>query len=359
MESISGISLDDLFSMGAIGPLKTAIGKNLTGFNHRQTPTNIPYNKDVQGLTFFTRPQLNLRGPNVRNVRTLYPLLNTNETSIQRYVRCTLDPRLMVGDEYMPPMTCPWVRNEHAFISVLTNNIMSVSGWDDLTTPVFTSDRGNYNEAYCQVDGILDNYEVSDMDVTFRNLKGDVIIYLFYVWMRYQSYVFEGKMVPYPDMLVENRLDYMTRMYRLVLDPTKTFVTKIAATGLVFPIGLSIGQFFDFNEETPFNEQTKEITVRFKVIGKIYLEDILIKEFNETVKIFNPIMKDKTREAQMQKIPMALLQLFNHEGFPRINPNNDELEWWLPNTQYARVVNALGNNPTSSEEQIYNDYQGD
>ena len=359
MKSISGISLDDLFSMTAIGPLKTAIGKNLSGFNHRQTPTNIPYNKDVQGLTFFTRPQLNLSGSNVRNIRKLYPLLNINETSVQRYVRCMLDPRLMLGNENRPPLNCPWVRNDHAFIPVLTNNIMSVSGWDDPATPVFVSDRGNYGEGYAQVDGIVDNYEVSDMDVTFRNLKGDVIVYLFHVWQRYQSYVFEGLMVPYPDMLAENRIDYMTRMYRLVLDPTKTFVTKIGAIGVGFPIGVSMGQFFDFNEETPYNEQTKEITVRFKVIGKMYLDDILIKEFNEVVKIFNPMMKDGTREGVMQKIPMSLLQLFNHEGYPRVNPNNYELEWWIPNQQYVSVVNALGANPTSAEEAYYNNLEGD
>lgn len=359
MESISGISLDDLFSMGPLGPLRTAIGKNLMGFNHRQTPSNIPHNKDIQGLTFFTRPQLNLVGANIRNVRTMYPLLNINETSIQRYVRCMLDPRLMIGDEVNPALTCPWVRNDQAFIPVLTNNIMSVSGWDDSASPVFVSDRGNYGEAYAQVDGIVDNYEVSDMDVTFRNTKGDVIVYLFYIWQRYQSYVFEGKLMPYPDMLAENRIDYMTRMYRLVLDPTKTFVTKIGAIGVGFPIGISIGQFFDFSEEVPYNEQTKEITIRFKVIGKLYLDDILIKEFNETVKIFNPLMKDESRPNTMQKIPMSLLQLFNHEGYPRINPNNYELEWWIPNQQYLSVVNALSGVTTNPSDQQYNDYPGD
>jgi hypothetical protein len=45
-----------------------------------------------------------------------------------------------------------------------------------------------------------------------RNTRGDPIVYLFYVWAFYQSLVFQGLMVPYPDYIVHNRLDYNTRI---------------------------------------------------------------------------------------------------------------------------------------------------
>ena len=70
---------------------------NVYGINHRQMPLPIPINKDQYGLTFFTRPQLNMRRENLKNLRIMHPLLTTQSTSYQRLIRCTLDPRLMVG----------------------------------------------------------------------------------------------------------------------------------------------------------------------------------------------------------------------------------------------------------------------
>ena len=73
----------------------------------------------------------------------------------------------------------------------------------------------------------------------------------------------------------------MTRIYRLVLDETRTQVRKIAATGVSIPKSVPLGSQFDFSAETPFNEQNKELTVQFESIGFQYNDPILIKEFNE------------------------------------------------------------------------------
>jgi hypothetical protein len=248
-----------------------------------------------------------------------------------------LDPRLQRGhstnrnttEAIYPPIPCPIVDPSQAFIPVLTNNLLTLSGWPDVVAPVFESDAGLYKETYVQVDGLTKNYESFDLDASFRNTRGDPILYMFYIWLNYMSNVFEGKLVPYLDYLVENIIDYNTRIYRLVLDSNKEKVKKIAATGACFPITVPTGSFFDFNSETPYSDQNKDISIRFRCMGADYMDDILIREFNQTVKTFNPLMKDSYRGNHMQLVNQKLLPLFNNRGYPRINENTYDLEWWV------------------------------
>lgn len=373
------LSLDDFFQNLPIGSIEKAIGNNLYGFNHRQIPSAVPMNKDQYGLTFFVRPQLNMRAGNIRSNRRMYPLLTNNPISLQRFVRCILDPRIMTNiPNAEAPLSCPFVDNEQAFIPILTNNLTSLSGWPDLVTPTFTSKSGVYNEAYSQVDGIVRNFETFDIDATFRNTRGDPIVFMFYIWLHYQASVFEGQMVPYMDYLLDNMIDYNTRIYRLVMDESRQFVKKIAATGAAFPISVPIGSFMDFSSERPYNDQNKDITIRFRCMGAEYLDDILINEFNETVCIFNTGMAPlrtlvRKRDIGNQipgyiQVEPELLTFFNHRGYPWINPNNYRLEWWIPKSVYdfkttgvytQSALEAYG--VTSAEElpEIDRTYSGD
>jgi hypothetical protein len=359
-DSIVPHSLDDYFQSTPIGSVDKAIVNNLYGINHRQIDGAVASNKDTYGLTFFVRPQLNLQNDNIRNSRLFTPLLTTNSNSIQRYVRATLDPRQVAGYKSpprgkLPPITkngipCPVMDNENCFIPVLTNNLKSMSGWPDITAPTFNSKSGLYNEVYSQVDGITRVYESFDIDATFRNTRGDPILYMFYIWLHYSSLVFEGKLFPYLDYLIGNEIDYTSRIYRLVLDPQKDTVRKIAATGACFPISVPTGSFFDFNAEKPYNDQNRDITIRFKCLGAEYLDDILIKEFNDTVVIFNPSMSNSRRNTDMVKVNKNLIQMFNNRGYPRINPTNNQLEWWVSSQLFkTRTDQFLASNLTDLE----------
>lgn len=343
--SIVPFSLDDYFQSTPVGSIDKAIGNNLFGINHRQTPGAVPSNKDTYGLTFFTRPQLNMQPDNIRNVRIMSALMTNNNLSIQNFVKCTLDPRLIHGYEFQeikaPVIKCPMVDNENAFIPILTNNLNTISGWPDVVAPTFTSKPGLYNEAFSMVDGITRNYETYDVDASFRNTKGDPILYMFYIWLHYSSFVFEGKLVPYLDMITENEIDYNTRIYRLVLDKYKDKVTKIAATGAAFPISIPTGSFFDFNNEKPYNDQNKDITIRFRCMGVDYQDDILVQEFNDTVAIFNPTMSDGDREKYMYQVEKSLLTLFNNRGYPRIDPQTMELQWWISRDLYQQRTRSF------------------
>ncbi len=359
--AIVPLSLDDYFQSTHIGSIDKAIGNNLYGINHRQVETAVPSNKDMYGLTFFVRPQLNMLLDNIRNVRQFAPLTTTNILSIQRFVRCTLDPRLLTGYTLhnlkkensfnVPAIKCPIIDNLTPFIPILTNNLNSISGWPDVTAATHTSKPGLYNEQFAMVDGMTRNYETFDIDASFRNTRGDPILYMFYIWLHYMSFVFEGKLIPYLDFITENEIDYNTRIYRLVLDKDRQKVTKIAATGAAFPISVPTGSFFDFNKEKPFNDQNKDITIRFKCMGVDYQDDITILEFNKTVITFNPSMSDDNRERFMVKVSNALLPMFNNRGYPRINPLTYELEWWVKESVFTtRTGSFLGDNINTQGE---------
>lgn len=357
-------SLDDYFQNTPIGSLDKAIGNNLYGINHRQIPGLVPSNKDSYGLTFFVRPQLNLQSDNVRNDRRFSPLLTDNALTIQRYIRTMLDPRLVEGYTFntnkIPGIPSPLLDNNMAFIPILTNNLNTISGWPDLTAPTHEYSPGLYNEGYSLVDGMTRNYSTFDIDASFRNTKGDPILYMFYIWLHYSSLVFEGKFVPYVDFITENEIDYNTRIYRLVLDPQKETVRKIAACGAAFPISVPTGSFFDFNNERPYNDQNKDITIRFRCMGAEFFDDILIKEFNDTVVIFNPDMSDRHRENGMVKVSKNLISMFNNRGYPRINPQTNELEWWVYGSQFnARTSAFLRNNFVENTETQDQQFTGD
>lgn len=357
-ESLVLHSLDEYFQSTPIGSLDKAIGNNLYGLNHQQINGQVPSNRDTYGMTFFVRPQLNLQTDNVRNVRQFTPLLSANPLSLQAFVRGMLDPR--IGDGYqfnaltVPPRPNPFVDNNNAFISVCTNNLNSVSGWPDLVAPTHTSARGLFNEEYTMIDGLTRNMETFDLDVSFRNTRGDVLLYMFYIWLHYASAVFKGDLVPYMDYITENMIDYNTRIYRLVLDQQKERVVKIGACGAAFPVSVPVGSFLDYNKEKVYSDQNKDITVRFRCMGMDIMDDILVKEFNATVVIFNPSMDDSVREKSMVHVPRILLGSFNNRGYPRINPDNNNLEYWVfPELFHMKTSTVLNKNVSTVNQDLF------
>lgn len=366
-------SLDQMLERLPLGSVSKAITNNLHGINFRQARPIIPRAKESYGYTFFTRPQLNLSAKNVTNHSAFYGLLNENNLSYQRFVRMMLDPRLCYGEEKLKSTI---VDNHNAFISVLSNDVESVSGWPDMQVPTYTSDAGLYGEEISFTDGVSNHYETYDLDVTFRNSKGNPLIYMFWIWVKYQTAVFEGIFDPYPDFVAESEIDYNTRIYRLILDEHRRYVSYIACTGASFPTNVPIGNMFDYSLDKPVNTNNREISIRFRSNGFIVFEDLIKLKFNETQAIFNPEIRKLLkhdlkgnrasqgvlREDPMQdyspdglslvKLPYglrnsfddsisdAIVSLANNKAYPYINLYTNELEWWVDKS-YFNIAEEL------------------
>lgn len=351
-------SVDQILENLPTGSLSRTISDNLFGINFRHKNSPLPRPRDSHGYTFMTRPQLNLSDPNVSNVRRFFSLLTENEWSYPRYTRLMLDPRLSYMG-YKSPLVNPYT----AWIPILTNSITSISGWPDLSVPNYTTASGLYSEQMSWVDGVPNHYEVFDLSVSFKNTRGNPLVYFLTIWVYYQSLVFEGLLSPYMDMITENEIDYMTRIYRVTTDISNRYVSNIAATGGSFPMNIPIGPLFDYNVDKPYNESLTDINVMFRSIGFMFNEDILKLEFNQTQAIFDPGIasileydmttddrdgkrrEDPTRyyhiaSAPYVKIPHALAAVeemntlgnvynsLNYNAFPYINLETNELEWW-------------------------------
>lgn len=345
--------VDFISRLNGYGSLTSAQTNNLKGFNVNLNGTPAPKNKDHYGITFFTRPDLNTSYDNLGADRMLSTLLSDDPVSMARALRVTLDPRGELNTDMLPGRTSALVDSRHAFIPLLTNNLVSMSGWPDLTVDTYTSKDGVYKEAYSMVDGTSYIFNAFDVTATFRNIQGDPITLLFAAWVRYASLVYDGTLVPYPDNMFENRIDYQTRIYRLVLNEDFTHVQKIAACGAAFPTASPLGAAFNYASDGEYNEENDQLSIPFRCIGANYLDPILIKEFNEVVASKNPDMRNGNRTAAMAKISAlqdygtygliggSLLNILSSHLFPRIDPLTLELEWWATKADFNDALAEL------------------
>lgn len=354
-------NVGDMLERTSIGSRSSPITNTFAGFNHRGLPSSIPMNRDYYGMVFFTKPDMNMQRVNIERSRVFTPLLTTEEMSIPRAIRAILDARHANANENgRGGYTCKGlVDPKQAFIPLLTNLAVSMGGWPDIDMPTYTTDKGVYGEEISFIDGIGAVYRTYDMTVNFRNILGDPITAMFYYWIMYAQHVFEGSLIPHTENMVENAIDYTTRIYRLVLDPSMRYVQKIACTGASFPDKLPVGAAFSYENNAMFNANNNQIGINFRCIGADYFDDIIIHDFNRTAMLSNAdlgnvndtdsaYVSDEYRASrEMMKVPAEYLHLFNHNGYPLINIYTHELEWWVYKSDFSELTGEVdGENAT-------------
>jgi len=331
--------------MIGMGQVSKTLGNTLYGLNNQpQIGEALSANQLQQGMAFFTRPQLNLTSKNIRNSRELLNLITNKKESISRYIRCSLDPRLAKLGEITGEVTLdgagkptknytkistPLVQENQAFIPVLSNRLTTLTGWPDRVFPSFTSEEGLYKQVYSQIDGSARIYGKVELNATFADLQGSPILRMMDIWGLYSTLVFEGIIAPYPDFWVEDEIDYNVRIFRILLNTSGNKVAMIASSGPGFIDSIGIGSTFDFNRSAQILDQGEDVTVKFAVHGITYNDPVLLLEFNQTVEIHQPGMKDANRDQEMEKINPNVLRYFNYAGYPRINLNTLEFEHWI------------------------------
>lgn len=340
--------IDTISRFNGLGALSQSTVNLFHGINHRGLGNPVAVNTDQQGLTFFTRPRMNLSYDNIAMDRVMTPLLTDDPRTLQRVIRTYLDPDghndryIAEGREVVRQVRSDLTDQFSPFIGMLTNTLISLTGWPDIVAAYFDSAPGPKREVWGMIDDTVDQLGSGDLTATFRNVPGDPITLLFHMWLRYYSNVYLGKMMPYPDSVLENEIDYQTRIYRLILDPTRQYVQKIAVANACVPLSPSMGQSFDFSSDNPFSsERATQITIPFHCWGFEYNDPILIREFNDVVFFFNRNMATQPRVAKMVKIPYQHLLAFNGYGYPYIDPRSNELQWWIYRDQYNAILSSF------------------
>lgn len=375
--SIGSDDIDFITKLGGLSPVGRAQTDNIRGINANLNGTPAPGNQDSYGMTFFTRPDLNLSIDNIRTNRILSSLLTSDSMSMASAIRAMLDWRLSSAKEGGNPQAISDLfdsESKQAFIPLLTNNLISISGFPDIMVDTYSSKEGIYKETFSMVDGTAHIYNSYDLTANFRNLQGDPITLLMYVWVLYSSLVYDGSLIPHVDNIVYNRIDYTTKIFRLVLNKEFTHVQKIAACGAAFPSAVPLGAAFNYSDDAEFNKDSDQISIRFNCVGADYMDYILVKEFNNLVSYFNSDMSDTNRYKKMVclhpnnyytfdkqnygKIGNLLINLLNYDLFPRINPGNEPeeahaikgrssitgdlaFEWWVTEELYNLGMETL------------------
>jgi len=340
------LNIYDHINNNTVGFNEKEVGDMLYGFSHSDHIPFLPSNKDRSGITFFTKPQLNLTDMNIKNLPGLYRLLTKTQASIGRFVRTTLDPRLSFNFSdplyHHEKLSSPLVDKFNPFIPILSNTLLSLSGWPDVTVPTFTSSPGLRKEQYTMVDGIFETYDAFDLTATFKNFVNEPLSLLFETWSRVPSAVFEGTMNDYMDIMLANEFSYNTRIYKFIMDESNRFITKVATTGASFPNTAPMASYFDTDRSKSYTGQNEELSITFKSVGAIYNSDLSLLEFNMVAASYNSDVYNLLmgEEHNLVKIDYEVLSLFRGRGYPVIDLETNELCWYI-NKDSPTLANVI------------------
>jgi len=337
--------LVDLASqLNGIGNLSQAYTNALMGFDHRFAGIPIPVNTESRGMVFFTRPRMNLSYDNLVSDRRMSALITRDEMSIGRAIRVLLDPRRdrdgpageNIYEDDGEPIISRLVDSKSPFIPILSNTLISLSGWPDTMTEFFSSTAGIAKESYFYIDGPHRNFSEFTLTASFRNIPGDPITFLLQMWHTYATNVYRGSMIPYPEAVIEREIDYQTRIYHFVMDPSRRFIQKSAVACVAIPESAGIASAFNFSSDSVYSQESlRQISVPFHCAGVEYNDPINLDEFNRLQAHFNPeLAKRSDRLSKYVKLNPDEISAFNYYGYPHINLTTNELEWWIPKKHY-------------------------
>ncbi|MGG4591786.1 hypothetical protein ACLPJK_26365 [Pseudomonas aeruginosa] len=334
-DSVDGL-LTNIGREQGLGNQNAIFSDLFLGFNRRTQGNQAPANRDRQGLSFFTRPDLNLAYDNVALVNKLTPLLSTHSNTYQRAIRVMLYPD---GHRGGSNILAPGIFDERqAFMSLLSNTLTSMSGWPGMVLNAYNTPEGMAKETWIMNDSIAEINGRFDISCTFRNVMGDPVTGTFFPWLVYEGAVYTNRMVPLKSNLVAGRIDYTTRIYRFVLDHQNRFIQKWACCGAAFPYSLDIGAAFNYDREEVYNPSLNDINVSFVCVGAVYNDPRIFRWFNTTAAAFNPMLLEGRDNKRLIKIPYDEEMRMNYRGYPWVNERTGELEWWATPEQIQYVA---------------------
>lgn len=346
-----------------VGSADSAMFNFMYGLDTRGTGDVLGLNQDHQGYVFFTKTNLNLSLGNIQGYRKLQYLADNNANSMATAVRSLLMPKRIGSDFWLRngatvdaslPRS-PMVDDNLPFNPLLTNSLESLSGWPDELTEWFVSEPGMRKQVTGYVDGPEKNYTDFTLNATYIRKENDPQHAFFNAWRVYMHAVGDGSINPWPESELEFETDYFINCYVLLTDHTKRYLHKIASLGGgMAPEGLPTGSDFNWSNQQAFNAESNRYSVPFKAYGVHYNDPIILDNFNDLVCMFNPPMwnvrlrenkrnavesqKDwpsyrgvkYLKEGEMAKIPERFLsQEMNNRGYPYINEDTSEIEWWI------------------------------
>ncbi len=278
----------------------------------------VTQNNEHSGLTFITRPKLNLTTGNLRQNRLMTLLDTQDPLSVQFMIRMLLDPKLAATPEFSPLVyRSPLLDENSPFLTPLMNCIESVSGFPSANIETFTTEGGFFSEDMTFAAGSDRNRKSFDLQLAFTDIQGGICAAIIQMWMEYISAVSVGEMIAYADDINAQRINYTVSLYRFLLDPSKRYITRWCKCTGGFPISRPSGAVFDINASELFVEAAKKFSVTFKFNHMGTENDpVILKEFNMIMQRSCPSIVSTARYAARETVPTT--PFGNYTGLPYI-----------------------------------------
>lgn len=337
-ESIGSILLEKIYRSQGITDPRVANAANYWGIDYLKTPGMVANPNIGMGHVFFTRPRLRLTYDNLIKHRTFAMLADGDSFSVTAMIRAYLDPVGHAGGTF----PCPLVDTRNPFISILSNQCQTLTGWPETSVSAYTSRDGLMGESYSLADGKHTNYSTSSLSGSFKNVANDFITNLFHYWTQYMMLSHTGVMMPYHDDWLYNRINYNTRIYRFVTDPSGLYIVDFAMTGASFPLNSGKAAVYDYNKDEHLQTSIDDVSIEFQSNGFIQMDPIILRQFNKTVLMFCPLMADASRSKHFHELTLAEKPYFTHHAIPYVNLKNFRLGWFVDKTLFNTEMNLLG-----------------
>ena len=274
-------------------------------------------NTELVGLTFFSRPKLNLSTTSLRQDRTLALMETTDPTSWMLAMRCNLDTNYMkspIGSRYAS--NSPWVNTKTPFNLPLSNMLLNMTGWPDFSVETETSEPGSFSEDYTMVVGSDRGRRTYELNCTFREIKGGFISTMFFYWLHAMALQREGGIVAYPEDREANRLNYTCSIYRFVMDVNARRIVRWAKATGCMPVNVPMGSFFDFNTGDVAVGAAHEFSIPFRANHISYMDPNILSNFNTLVSRYSRLDPTKI-PAGYVKVPVEAQ--YNYIGTPFVD----------------------------------------
>lgn len=306
------------------------------GIDHTRNTIYMP-EAENHGYSFFTRPKLNLTTPSLRSDRILSLLDTLDPQSIAFAIRSQLDTKLSTIYP-TATSTSPFFDRFNPFIPILSNRLLTLNGWPDWVLDVETTEGGFFSESITYPKGhdqLTRNY---DLQASFADVQGSVVLILFTMWFQWLHLVTKGLVTPYMEDIEDRRMCFTSSIYRFVMDPSKRHILKWAKATGCYPRSVPLGAFFNFDSNAGHVESSMNLSIPFTVAGRIeYYDPIILREFNMLVEGRCSSIKSWPTATQEQKL------LLNHRCIPYIDVESGSNELlWKYNPANEELNNLLG-----------------
>lgn len=245
----------------------------------------IQINSEMVGLTFFTRPRLNMTTSSLRQDPQLAMMDTLDPTSMMFGLRCNLDTVFSKSTQAASAAAIsPWVNTESPFNIPLGNMLVGMAGWPDFNVEYETTEAGYFSEDMTMVRGSDRGRRTYDIQCTFRDIQGGWLMAYFYYWLHAMALQMEGNIVAYPDDREANRLNYTVSIYRFVMDPSMTTILKWAKATGCYPVSIPLGDVFNFGPGDSQIHTSQQFTIPFIANNVTYMDPRHLQAFNTLVR---------------------------------------------------------------------------